>query len=189
MDYTVRELSDAFKVGQGRWLPFPPTDGLPSTFRHTWILVHRLRPRVPVLLGAPLPRHAPGEQQQAALLVMAYFRPWTKRAEYATPDVPYAGDLRRAHQTWQQALESWLDGCLLSEESKRYIGNFLWVHRLRPHDAESDCGNSGGIIEDEELQLSSESLREAVIPLHCRPQSGGGCETGSPEAKPIANMP
>ena len=59
-------------------------------------------------------------------------------------------------------LDSWLDGGLLSEESKRYVGNFLSVHRMRPHDEESDCGNSDDIIEDEELQLSSATLEEAL---------------------------
>ena len=56
----------------------------------------------------------------------------------------------------------WLDGGILCEEAKRYVGNFLSVHRIRPDDGGSDCGNSDDIIDDEELRVSSVSLPDAL---------------------------
>ena len=46
-------------------------------------------------------------------------------------------------ETWQGALRSWLDGRILCEEARRYVGNFLSVHRVRPQDdMDSDIANS-----------------------------------------------
>ena len=96
------------------------------------------------------------------MIVMAYFHPWTLRQMDADIHVPHAGELRSAHQTWQEALTLWLDGNILCAEAKRYVGNFLSVHRVRPRDDESDENNSDDLVSDEELQVSTASLAEAL---------------------------
>ena len=76
--------------------------------------------------------------------------------------MPYVGNLRGPEETWQDALTTWLNGHILCEEQKRYVGNFLSVHRVRPQNDDSDAeANSDDIISDEELQVSSASLAEA----------------------------
>ena len=69
---------------------------------------------------------------------MTYFHPWTLRAVDASDEVPHGSGLRKTGETWQEALATWLDGGLLSQESKRYVGNFMAVHRVRPRDDDSD---------------------------------------------------
>ena len=59
--------------------------------------------------------------------------------------MPYAGELRSIDQTWQDALMQWLKGSVLCAQAKRYVGNFLSVHRVRPRDDESDDCNSDDI--------------------------------------------
>ena len=43
-----------------------------------------------------------------------------------------------------------LDGHTLCEEARRYVANFLSVHRVRPQDEASEDGNSENIVSDEE---------------------------------------
>ncbi len=76
-------------------------------------------------MGAPVPRHRPGEQERSAAIVMAYFHPWTLRYADGDAHVPYAGSLRKSGETWSEALQTWLDGNILCEEAKRYVSNFL----------------------------------------------------------------
>ena len=154
VDYVVGD-------GDAYWQPFPDCPSTQS-FRHTWILVRRRRAVVPSFAGAPAPRHRPGEEQRAAAIVMAYFHPWTLRQADAAEHVPYAGCLRRAGESWQDALTTWLDGRALCEEARRYVTNFLSVHRVRPQDEASEDGNSDDIVSDEELQVSSEQLIDAL---------------------------
>ena len=74
-----------------------------------------------------MPRYSVGEQQRAALIVISYFHSWTLRKINADEHVKHASNLRQSHQTWQEALECWLDGNVLCQEAKRYIGNFMLV--------------------------------------------------------------
>ena len=134
VDYVVGD-------GDAYWQPFPDCPSTQS-FRHTWILVRRRREVVPPFAGAPAPRHRPGEEQRAAAIVMAYFHPWTLRQADAEEHVPYAGCLRRTDESWQDALGTWLHGHVLCEEARRYVGNFLSVHRVRPQDEASEDGNT-----------------------------------------------
>ena len=155
-DYVVKE------EGGISWLPFPHCAST-QHFRHTWVLVRRMRPRTPAFFGAPVPRHQPGEQQRAAAIVMAYFHPWTLRHEDADEHVKYAGHLRADDETWQDALEVWLDGNVICQEAARYVGNFLSVHRMRPRDDDdSNDGNSQDIASDEELEISRHELADAL---------------------------
>ena len=156
VDYTVKE-------GQpGVWLPFPER---PATehFRHVWILQRRRRPRAPSFAGAPVPRHRTGEAERAALITMAYFHPWTLRAEDGSTDVVYVGNLRPLESTWQEALAAWLNGGLACKETKRYVGNFLAVHRVRPqNEDDDDDAHSSDMADDEELEVSHEDLHAAL---------------------------
>ena len=102
-------------------------------------------------MGSPIPRHRPGEQNRSAAIVMSYFHPWTLRSKDAEQHVPYAGELRKPEETWQEALQFWLEGNVLCHESAKYINNFMSVHRVRPGDDETDDCNSDDIISDEEL--------------------------------------
>ena len=154
VDYVVKDGADD-------WLSFSDDAGS-RHFRHTWVLQRRRRPKAPSFAGAPLPRHRPGENQRAAAIVMSYFHPWTLRSSDACENVPFAGNLRSSTETWQEAMESWLDGRILTQESKKYIGNFLSVHRVRPMDDDESDGNSDDIVSDEELQVSAASLKEAL---------------------------
>ena len=70
---------------------------------------------------------------------MAYFHPWTLRQQDAEdPFVPFAGKLRTDGNTWQEALATWLNGNVISEESVRYMNHFLSVYRVRPRDPSED---------------------------------------------------
>ena len=56
----------------------------------------------------------------------------------------------------------WLDGGVLCEEAKRYVGNFLSVHRVRPRNDDEDDANSDDVVSDEDLELTAEDLEEAL---------------------------
>ena len=108
----------------------------------------RRRPKAPSFAGTPLSKHRSGEESRSATIVMAYFHPWTLRTEDSEEHVPFAGQLRNSDETWQGALCRWLDGRILCEEARRYVGNFLPVHLVRPAVEGSDVGD---VISDEEL--------------------------------------
>ena len=67
-DYVIKE------EGGLSWLPFLDC-ARTQHFRHSWVLMRRMRPRTPAFFGSPVPRHQPGEHQRAAAIVMAYFHP------------------------------------------------------------------------------------------------------------------
>ena len=82
----------------------------------------------PAFHGSPIPKHRVGEGERAAVIVMSYFHPWTTRNSDACAHVPHVSQLRGDHDSWKDALAGWLDGGIISLESKRYIGNFLCVY-------------------------------------------------------------
>ena len=93
---------------------------------------------------------------------MTYVHPWTLRAGEGDDHVPFVGSRRQGAETWQEALQTWLDGGILCNEAARYVGNFLSTYRVRPGDDDSDGGNSDDLISDDELQVSKASLEEAL---------------------------
>ena len=150
-----------YLVGEGvkdQWLPYPD---IPSTqhFRHTWVLERRRRAKIPSLAGAPVPRHGDREGSRAAMITMAYFRPWTLRVSDACSDVAYVGRLRPPQLTWQDACQAWLDGGIVCEEAKRYVGNFLSVYRVRPQNDDDSEVHSSDVASDEELEVSHAASR------------------------------
>ena len=58
---------------------------------------------------------------------MTYFHPWTLRHNEADDHVKYVGHLRGANESWQEALESWLDGIIVCAEAARYVGIFFYL--------------------------------------------------------------
>ena len=52
---------------------------------------------------------------RSAMLTMAYFHPWTLRANDADDSVvPFAGNLRDRKDLWHCALSKWLNGNVVS---------------------------------------------------------------------------
>ena len=116
----------------------------------------------PAFIGAPIPQRKLGETERAAMITMAYFHPWTLRAadeEHSL--VPYAGKLRPEDTTWEMTLSMWLDGNVVSQESARYVSNFLCVYRVRPRDQDEDV-RSDEDVDDEELILTTSDLKQAL---------------------------
>ena len=56
-------------------------------------------------------------------------------------------------------MTQWLDGNIISEESKRYVSNFISIHRLRPGNNDEDAmANSDDMVEDEEVCVTKDML-------------------------------
>ena len=80
-------------------------------------------------MGAPVPSKGNNASERLALLTMAYFHPWTLRAEEEEYGVvPYAGSLRAGDESLETALKNWFDGHI-SQESSRYVCISLSVPR------------------------------------------------------------
>ena len=122
------------KEGQHEdWIAYPASSATESV-RHTYIIKKRRRPVAPMFIGSPVPLKG-CDAERSAMLTMIYFRPWTLRNDYAEDRyVPYAGQLRPDGKTWQSEFDDWLSGNVLSEESVKYINNFMSVYRVRPRD-------------------------------------------------------
>ena len=73
--------------------------------------------------------------------------------------MPYIGHLRGQCGTWEEALRQWLLQ-LPSAETKRYVGNFLSVYRVRPA-AEADANSDDDDV-DEPFQLEPAALANAL---------------------------
>ena len=93
---------------------------------------------------------------------MSYFHPWTLRKDDETEQAKYVGCLRPGGCTWQEAMQTWCALGTTCLESKRYLGNFLAVHRVRPQDEEDEGGHSSDMASDEELEVSSADLHAAL---------------------------
>ena len=143
------------------WVPYPDTPGC-AHLRHTWVLKRNRRPKAPTFFGAPLPRGCLGEAERSARIVMTYFHPWTLRQDFADKHVVFAGDLRGEAATWNAAMTAWLDGNVQTEESARYVGNFMSVYRVRPQDADGTEERSDEDVSDVELDVGFEQLDEAL---------------------------
>ncbi len=154
--YLVREQSD------GSWIPF---DDRPATaaLRHTRVLQRRRRPPAPTFYAAPLPHHGPGQGERNALITMTYFHPWTLCEAAAVEHVPHPRDLKNGSETWQEALQVWLEGRVLCQEARRYKSNFIAVHRVRPTgDEDAGLDNSDDLMTDEELEVTADMLPDVL---------------------------
>ena len=90
---------------------------------------------------------------------MTYFRAWTLNAPAASANVPFAGRLKLPDETWIAAMRLWLL-YLPCEETKRYVGNFLSVYRVRPTNVEDGNSDDSGV--DEALVVTPATLPVAM---------------------------
>ena len=134
---------------------FPASAG--AAMRHGWTLQRRRRPECPHMGNAPVPNRAGEDTESNAKLTMTYFRAWTLEKQRGTKHVPYIRQLRGLEETWEKSLRRWLLQ-LPCEETKRYVGNFLAVYRVRP---EADMENSDNEDDKEELTVTEELITEA----------------------------
>ena len=73
--------------------------------------------------------------------------------------MPYLGRLRGADETWAESLRAWLLR-VPSAETKRYVGNFLSVYRVRP--AADGDNNSDDEDADNYIDLQPAQVLEAL---------------------------
>lgn len=156
IDYLVKAF------GGDDWVALEDVPAM-SSFRNQWILQRRRRPMAPHFKGCPLPRHHAGAAEQNAKLTMTYFHPWTLRPAWSDRHVPSAQELRGECESWSSALTQWLDGNIISLESKRFVSNFISIHRLRPGEDEEDgFANPDDIIDDEDVLVTKDMLPEVL---------------------------
>ena len=140
---------------------FPATPGN-ATLRHAWYLQRRTRPLCPHFAQAAVPRRFAENVEENAMLARVYFGAWTLDQTRSSAAVPYGGHLCQAGETWEAALRRWAQ-CLPCQETKRHLGNFLSVYRIRPPaEAQENSDDSGA---DEELTLSLDDLQTALQTL------------------------
>ena len=128
-----------------------------NALRHGWFLQRRLRPLCPHLATSPTPSKWGDDAEHNAKLTMAYFRAWTLDKKRGNEVVPHIRQLRSAEVSWEQSLRIWLLN-LPCEETKRYVGNFLAVYRVRP---EMEAENSDDEDDTDDLFVSAAKLPEA----------------------------
>ena len=154
-DYTIRLANT-----RDRYL-FPATPGN-ATLRHAWYLLRRTRPLCPHFAQAAVPRRFAENVEENAMLARVYFGAWTLDQTRSSTAVPYVGHLRQAGETWEAALRRWAQR-LPCQESKRHLGNFLSVYRIRPPAEAQE--NSDDSDADEALELSLDDLQTALQTL------------------------
>ena len=75
----------------------------------------------PQFKGCPLPKHTSDAGERNSRITMVYFHPWTLNTAFNDEQhVPLLSNLKKGFDTWEAALTYWLDGHVISEESKRY---------------------------------------------------------------------
>ena len=120
-------------------------------------MCRRLRPLCPQLANSPVPSKWGEEPERNAKLTLAYFRAWTLNKHRGNAEVPHVYRLRKEDVTWEQSLREWLLQ-LPCEETKRYVGNFLSVYRVRP---ENEGENSDDEDDTEDLVVTAGDLTQA----------------------------
>ena len=77
--------------------------------------------------------------------------------------MPLATDVRITSASWEEALRRWLNGGILSAETRNHVGNFLSVHRVRPAAISDDA------VSDAEVELEAADVQD----LFRRSAAGG----------------
>ena len=167
VDYVVKDS------GTESWMPLPKIPQL-EMVRHRWVLMRNSRPITPTFRGCPMPSQGVAHgsaQARNAKLILAYFAPFTLRADMQTKNVPYLPHMRGPDQTWMEVLETWLEGRVATEESAKYVNNFINVTQIRPDDDGEEQKHDEDIFSDEDLEAHSLKLADLL-------RTSGGAETG-----------
>ncbi|CAK9093944.1 Uncharacterized zinc-type alcohol dehydrogenase-like protein YdjJ [Durusdinium trenchii] len=133
--------------------------GATASLRRNWYLQRRARPKCPQFSNCPVPKYLAENSEANARLTQLYFRAWTLNGAEESENVPFLGHLLGKHESWEDSLRNWLQR-LPCAETKRNVGNFLSVYRVRPH-AEAD-GNSDDDGADEPIVLTTAQLPGAL---------------------------
>ncbi|CAK9052298.1 unnamed protein product [Durusdinium trenchii] len=144
--------------------------------RHLCYLQRRKRPLCPHFENSPVPQRTVGQAEHNARLTLTYFRAWTLNTSNASANVPFAGRLKEPTQTWAQALRLWLLR-VPCEETKRHVGNFLSVYRVRP--AAAAAANSDDSGADEPLLVTPSTLPTALTTSFRQTGKQGQAKTGA----------
>ena len=156
-DYTVRQPE-----AEEDWLAFPDRADT-AQWRHSWVMRRLPCPVVPVFSGCPMPKAHAGAEEKNAMLVLAYFHPWTLIEEDHCEHVPFVGQLKQGSDSFLGARQEWQRRGVPCEEAARYIRNFLNMVRTRasgsggPHE-----DNSDDLLSDVEVTVTKESLPDTL---------------------------
>ena len=130
--------------------------------RHAWYLRRRRCPVCPHFANSPVPRRLEEDASRTALSGTAYFRAWTLQRNLGDHMVPHISELKADTETWSASFRKWLSQ-LPCEETKRYVGNFLSVYRIRPtNDTAENSDNSDC---DDPLTIDKTTIEEALQTL------------------------
>ena len=154
------------------------------TLRHGWYLERRPRPLCPHFANSPVPKRLHEDAERNALLVQAYFRPWTLHLKRSCEAAPRATKLRKPSETWDSSLRAWLLK-LPSQETKQHVGNFLSVYRVRPNEGEG--ANSDNSDVDEALDLTASDAARALQTQVPRQHKNQPSPDGADEAMDLAD--
>ena len=127
-----------------------------------WYIQRRRCPVCPHFANSPVPRRLEEDASRTALLGTAYFRAWTLQRNLGDHMVPHISELKADTETWTASFRKWLSQ-LPCQETKRYVGNFLSVYRIRPtHDTAENSDNSDC---DDPLNIDKTTIDEALQTL------------------------
>ena len=163
VDYEIKE------EGGADWLPFPNLPEL-AKIRHTWIIVRNERPSIPSFCKAPMPRKHEGNEERNAQIVMTYLHPFTLQTPSKDKNIPHASKLRRGETSWVTAMTTWMEGEILTHESRNYIQNFFCVAQMRPDFIPEANKNEEDIFSDEEIDMNTIGIDELL-----RTHTGTAC--------------
>ena len=139
-------------------------------------LQRRTRPVCPHFAQAAVPRRFAENVEENALLARVYFGAWTLDQARSSTAVPYVGHLREEDETWETALRRWGPAFCRGQESKRHLGNFLSVYRIRPSAEAQE--NSDDSDADEALEVSNGQPPNRAPNLGTKPSRNKRTEPG-----------
>ena len=70
-----------------------PRRGQTQILADHWVMVKRVRPRMPVFHGCPMPAHRKGMEERNSRILLAYVHPWVIAEEDAMEHVPVVMNL------------------------------------------------------------------------------------------------
>ena len=157
------------------YVTFPAVEG-DEAFRHSYVLVPRTAPHVPVFKAAPMPSRQM-DLERRSMLLLAYYRPWTlRRLESRQRTCPFAGALDfapcrgslRVKQArprgYRRAWKWYIRGHVVSEVAVRLITQVLLQMPADSNEKNIDGEKS----EDETIEPLPEGADAALAPQEVR---------------------